>query len=370
MKILIADDDESSRLLLKRSLEKMGHEVIETSNGKDALGILFKGGMPQLLFLDWMMPELTGLQVCQKIRERQDLPFFYIVLITSRSDREDIITGLRAGANDYITKPLRSQEFQARLQVGIQMIELNNLVVAQRLKLIAHAKMATLGEMANGIAHEINNPLAIISGHFSKLIDSFRPPASPFDVESALDSCERGIVTVKRIARIIEALRAYASDGENEPFQSTLAKELIETMFSFSAEKIRNHGVSVDFHMNREDLRFEVQRSQICQVLLNLLDNSFLAAKEQSKKWIKVELFDDTNNILIAITDSGPGIPEAIRAKIMQPFFTTRGIKQGNGLGLSVSKGIVEAHRGELILDESSPFTRFVISIPKTHGDS
>ena len=124
MKILIAEDDEVSRRLLAKSLTKWGHEVVITENGKEAWSILQREDAPRLVILDWMMPEMDGTEVCRRIRQRESATSTYVVLLTAKSRKADIVEGLAAGANDYITKPFDREELLARVQVGVTVIGL------------------------------------------------------------------------------------------------------------------------------------------------------------------------------------------------------------------------------------------------------
>lgn len=135
MKILIAEDDTVSRRMLEAILVKWGYEVVITSNGTEALQIFQSEDPPKLAILDWMMPEMDGLDVCKKIRGNPDLDSIYVILLTARGQKGDIVVGLEAGANDYITKPFDRDELKARIQVGVRMINLQNELAEQIKKL-------------------------------------------------------------------------------------------------------------------------------------------------------------------------------------------------------------------------------------------
>ena len=126
MRILIAEDDPVSRRVLQVALEKNGYDVIVTQNGSEAYTVLSRPDAPQLAILDWMMPELDGVDVCRKIREIKRSSYTYILLLTTKGDKEDVVTGLDAGADDYIKKPCNPKELLSRVRVGIRMIDLQN----------------------------------------------------------------------------------------------------------------------------------------------------------------------------------------------------------------------------------------------------
>jgi diguanylate cyclase (GGDEF)-like protein len=132
MKILLADDDHVSRLLMKRMLETSGYEVVTAENGREALQQLSRKDSPRLALLDWMMPEMDGLGVCREIRASGNESYIYIVLLTARESPDDIVAGLKAGADDYLTKPCRPSELQARLHAGRRILTLEDKLVESR----------------------------------------------------------------------------------------------------------------------------------------------------------------------------------------------------------------------------------------------
>jgi len=132
MKILIADDDKMSRRLLQKTLEREGYEVIAVDNGHLALQQLSLPDGPRLALLDWMMPELDGPDVCKGVRNQHERPYVHIVLLTSRSSKQDVVAGLHAGADDYLTKPWDPAELMARLRVGQRILQLEDRLVEAR----------------------------------------------------------------------------------------------------------------------------------------------------------------------------------------------------------------------------------------------
>ena len=133
MRILIAEDDAVSRRLLQAALAKWGYEVIVTANGKEAWDALHVSAPPSLLILDWLMPEMDGVEICRAARQRPELRSAYILLLTSRGSKEDIVKGLEAGADDYVTKPFDHGELRARVQVGARVVQLQ-ATLADRVK--------------------------------------------------------------------------------------------------------------------------------------------------------------------------------------------------------------------------------------------
>jgi PAS domain S-box-containing protein len=238
------------------------------------------------------------------------------------------------------------------------------LIEAQRLQMIHTTKMTALGEMSGGIAHEINNPLAIIEIYASQL--AMLAEDDKLDIARVLKAASTISATVERIARITRGLRAFARDGENDPFVATSVEILLLETVDFCREKFSNHGIKVELKEVSPNLRIECRGTQISQILLNLMNNSFDAVADIANAFVRVEVLERENDVVISVTDSGPGITPEIAEKMMQPFFTTKAVGKGIGLGLSISEGILRSHSGELLLDSSSENTRFCMRLPKT----
>jgi signal transduction histidine kinase/putative methionine-R-sulfoxide reductase with GAF domain len=235
---------------------------------------------------------------------------------------------------------------------------------AKELKLLHTSKMSSLGEMSSGIAHEINNPLAIIHGKSHQIrrqIEKGNPQSSELiKLTHDIDH------TVLRISKIIKGLRSFSRDGDQDPFELRSILSLLDDTISFCASRFKHHDIELDFSAVPADLKIHCRPSQISQVLLNLLNNSFDAVQSLSERWIKIGALDETSHISISVTDSGHGIPENIRDKILEPFFTTKEVGKGTGLGLSISLGIIKSHGGTLEIDGNAKNTRFLIRLPKS----
>lgn len=237
----------------------------------------------------------------------------------------------------------------------------------ERARVAFSSKMATLGEMAGGIAHEINNPVTIIDGYAQQL--SVWADQEPFDKLRVKVQAKKISDTVLRIARIVRGLRTFSRDGRHDPLQRTDLNGVIEDTLGLCAEKFRLADIRLTTPPPADiNLAIDCRPTEISQVLLNLLFNGRDAVKELPEKWVKLEITDLADFIEFSVTDSGTGIPQDIQSRMMQPFFTTKDVGQGTGLGLSISRGIVEAHGGRLYYDDKAPNTRFVVVLPK-HKD-
>lgn len=237
-----------------------------------------------------------------------------------------------------------------------------------RAKLMSATKMAALGEMSGGIAHEINNPLTVIqarSFQLMQMVDANKLDSTK--VRQAADSISR---TADKIARIIKSLRSFAREGTQDPFELAPIRQIIEETLEFCRQRFYNHGIEIELVDIDPDLEIECRLVQIEQVLLNLLNNSFDAIQNLEEKWIKISVKEFDDNIEIYIADSGHGIDPKIAEQIMMPFFTTKEVGKGTGLGLSISAGILRSHGGNLILKKDEKHTTFVMQLPKWQNQS
>jgi len=231
----------------------------------------------------------------------------------------------------------------------------------QRKQAIQSAKLSSLGEMASGIAHEINNPLTIIAStaYLMKKAD----PQSEAD-EKHNRNVERIITTVDRIAKIVRGLKTFARDSYNDPMQFSTGEKIVTAALELCSEKMKNRGIQIEVNYE-SDATFLCKETQLVQVIMNLISNSIdaLEGHFDKKIFIILETAPD-HKLRFVVKDSGPKIPQEIAEKIMQPFFTTKEVGKGTGLGLSISRGIVDAHKGKFYLDRNAAMTTFIVELP------
>jgi PAS domain S-box-containing protein len=239
--------------------------------------------------------------------------------------------------------------------------EMSATLEAQRASIVASAKLSSLGEMAGGIAHEINNPLSIILGRVMVIRDMLK--ASVIVTTDISDSINIIESTSLRIGKIVKGLRTFSRDGMKDPHVSISVGTLLEDVFSLCRERFKNNHVEliVDGNIDKE---LRCRPVEISQIMINLLLNSYDAVQASEKKWVKVLVNSNDKMMSISISDSGAGIASEIREKIMDPFFTTKDPGKGTGLGLSISKGIAEAHSGTLYFDHNQAHTTFILELP------
>lgn len=234
-------------------------------------------------------------------------------------------------------------------------------LLQNQVALAQSSRLSSLGEMAGGIAHEINNPLAIVHGNLQILKKQVQHSgAEARDFESKIDRC---LNAVHRIAKIIKSMKSLSRDSStDEPVPHRL-KDIFENTTAICLEKIHLQGIKLKSELDHSAVVC-VHESEIGQVFLNLIQNSIDALEKSPVKEISVTSRIQNGTVLIQFQDTGPGIPAEFRQKIMQPFFTTKEVGRGTGLGLSISQKIMQKHGGSLRLDPDNSKTSFVLELP------
>jgi PAS domain S-box-containing protein len=229
-------------------------------------------------------------------------------------------------------------------------------------KLVHATKMSSLGEMSGGIAHEINNPLGIILLLSEAILKALK--TDKFETEQLITKVQKIIKTADRISNIVKGLRLFARNDEADPLTDTDCKEIVNEVLALSSDRFSSGSVKLTNTTLHESIMIKSRPSQLMQVLLNLLNNSFDAVVALPEKWVDLKVETIGDNLRMIVTDSGKGIPASVADKMMDPFFTTKEVGKGTGLGLSISRGIVLSHGGSLTYDSTHPNTRFIIEIP------
>jgi len=235
----------------------------------------------------------------------------------------------------------------------------------QREQIEANAKLVYLGELSNGIAHEINNPLSIIVGKINLLMKRLEMDKTPSSLEPL--RIELGTIgkAADRILKIVSSIRTLSRDDRKDPFKLVSVADLIEDALSLCRSRLKEYGISLTVNAEA-GLELPCISNQLSQVLLNLIGNSIDALQPLEQKWIKINARLRNEWVEVLISDSGLGIPTSIRDKIMNPFFTTKEIGKGTGLGLSNSFSIIDYHFGKIYFDHSKPNTTVVIKLPRS----
>ncbi len=232
------------------------------------------------------------------------------------------------------------------------------------LSTMSSARLAELGTLSAGIAHEINNPLAIISGYAKALEKNTN--LQHLSNEQLIKYTVGISTSSTRISHIIKGLKQFARDGSDDPYEDFHVQNMVDEIKPLCEGMLEQLGVVLDFSLKDKDLMLNCRSVQISQVLLNMINNAADAIAHLEKKWINVSFFYDAEQaLIISITDSGSGIPEEVRNRIFTPFFTTKEVGKGTGLGLAIVHGIVVQHGGTIKVNGDCPNTQFIIRFPK-----
>ncbi|MCZ6632267.1 MAG: response regulator [bacterium] len=388
--ILIVDDIAMNLDLLEQELWD-DYILVRAENGEQALqqADLCE---PDCILLDVTMPGMGGLEVVKKLRESEKhlaTPYTPVILVTALSEMSDQVRGLAAGADDYITKPWEPEDLHARLKVALRIGELQKALARERdelqqalsnlqatqAQLLHSEKMAALGKLVAGIAHELNNPIGFIYAnmdHFSRYVGELQAvcehasvgPEQKGRAERAfqtlnrlIESCTNG---AQRIKQIVLGLRTFSRLDEAE-VKAVDVHEGIESTITLLAHQMKDR---ITLHKTYGDLPLvECYAGQLNQVLMNLLTNAIDAIEGQGDVYITTQI--DGETVQIAIRDTGIGISEENLQKIFDPFFTTKDVGKGTGLGLSISYGIVQKHGGEIRVESAQgEGTTFTVVLP------
>lgn len=269
------------------------------------------------------------------------------------------------GAMRYITSaqgPVLNEKGQVIRIVGIGMDITERKRVEEQLAI--SARLSALGMMAGGLAHEVNNPLAIIRASAGDLLDAIQEQRS-MTTEEISRNAQRIQQTADRIAAMIKTLLRIAREGSQDPFLPVSVKTIVKETLEVCRQRFRDHGISLQISPIDSGLRISCREVQISRVLLNLFTNAFDAVVLQPEgKWVRLEVGRAGEFIIFSVINSGPSIPAEIRSRIMEPFFSTKEAGQGTGLGLSLCRIIAEDHGGRLDLVENQGHTCFSLSLP------
>jgi PAS domain S-box-containing protein len=258
---------------------------------------------------------------------------------------------------------LRDREGAPSILLGIteditESIRLQHQLTEASTKALQKSKLASLGAMSAGVAHEINNPLAIISGTVELLLrDGDASGSLGLKLETIRKSCVR-------IAKIVRGLRKFSRIDSIPDLKPYVLIEIAQEALVLTQAKAAEHGTTVTLEgtpsalINCDDLEIE-------QVLINLINNAIDAVDGLPDRWVRVSVLEDKNSVILRVTDAGTGVPEDHRSRLFDPFFTTKHIGKGTGLGLSIVKGILDEHKASISLLRDSAHTCFEIAFPR-----
>lgn len=351
--ILVVDDQPINIKLLQRKLEREGYSVATAMTGIECLEHV-ADKRPDIILLDVMMPEMDGIETCQRLKDNADTGDIPIIFITAKSSKEGKLEGLEAGAVDYITKPIDLDETLARVrtQLRIQEIYRQNLDLQKRLG--DSRKAAAVGAITQGIAHNLNNLLGVVVGYLDLLKSGFD---SPDMVKRSVGLMDQAI---QRMVNIIRNLSTIATSERLAMSELSLKDVIQSSIERFHEEfEMRPH-LTLDLQ-TPEDQTITANEEVFEGVMCRLLSNAYEAYPRQEIDTrrlvtIKTELGTgaDAEYLIIAIIDQGMGIDESVLDNVFEPFITTK-TSVGRGLGLTMARHSIRNIKGELDLAPGSP---------------
>ncbi|MBK1833296.1 ATP-binding protein [Roseibacillus ishigakijimensis] len=373
--ILIAEDEPDVRQLIISQLPD--YQILVASDGEQAIQMATHH-QPELILLDWMMPEKDGLEVCRQVRQTPGLERVPVIMLTARIDERSKIEALGAGANDFLTKPFAPTELKLRIghllnagryerevvqksqELGAALAELKE----SESMLVQAEKLSSLGQMSAGIIHEINNPLNYAKTNlyalrsFAKML----PEEEREDFNEITSDVEEGL---ERVVQIVKDLRSFAVKDKMQFSDINLAE-----VVAASSRLLGNRLTQIDFSAQVPDhIHVNGNSNQLCQVFINFLQNSLDALREINREnqdgRIRVSFTELADSHSLHFEDNGCGISPENQKQIFDPFYSSKDIGQGMGLGLSICYRILEQHGVTIEIEsEVNKGTRFTLKFP------
>lgn len=373
--VLVVEDDPASARVLSSILQQARYRVSVAESGMEAMRLLDEAETPDLLLLDWMLPGMSGLEVCHQARLRWDAVALPILMVTARTDPESAYAAFDAGANDYIAKPFRAVEIRARIAAHLR----TKRLVEERRRMDEHLRererLSSLGLLASGVAHELNNPLAVIAGHAQLLLRRSADEVSQEHLRELLGG-------VQRCMRIAGDLLGLARRRPVERAETDVG-EVLRATLSLRERELRRAGVALALEVAEYAPRIRADAHQLQQVFLNLLLNAEQALRGLSGRTLRISVREEPAAaspvpraeggaperwLAVDFFNDGPAIPPEALSRIFEPFFTTKGAEEGTGLGLPISLRIVREHGGELQAESGEAGTTFRVWLPVGEG--
>jgi two-component system NtrC family sensor kinase len=371
-RILIVDDEPANVRLLERLLESVRYRQLKGTTDSRRVLDLYRSFQPDLMLLDLLMPHLDGVAVLEQLRSViLSGEYVPVLVLTADATLDAKQRALAAGANDFLTKPFEQFEVVLRirnlldtrrlyLELDRQNRSLEETVRERTERLLQSEKVATMGSLLAGVAHELNNPLAVVTGQAQLLHATVSDPAVLRRAEK-IDGAARRCV---RIVRNFLALARRRAPERGEVQLNDVVQEAVELL----AYELRTGTVEVSLSLAEDLPVLWADGHQLHQVLVNIVANAHHALRHSgSPRRLTITTGRDRTGqqVRLTIADTGPGIPAEIRAKIFEPFFTTKPPGEGTGLGLSLCRGIVEEHGGTIgVESEPGRGTTFLITLP------
>ncbi|PZO56424.1 MAG: hybrid sensor histidine kinase/response regulator [Phormidesmis priestleyi] len=412
--ILAVDDNSNNLSVLSQTLKTAGYKVRIAVDGEDALSQIARA-QPELILLDVQMPKIDGFETCRRLQANPETAGIPVIFMTALADAASRVKGLSLGAVDYIAKPFDQAEVLARVKVHWRLKQLTDMLDQQvrdrtqslqqaQVHLVQQEKLSALGELVAGVAHEINNPVGCIVGnvgsvqrYFSDLIgliDLYRNtfPKPGEEIEAEIEEIDltyiredfpKMIQAMKdggdRIKAISHSLRSF-SRSDTDAQQLFNLHEGLDSTLLILRHRLKGNDQRPDIGIvTQYDDIHEIRcfPGQLNQVFMNILANAIDAIEEMSQghsfaeikanpHWIRLQTGLEDSWVVVTISDNGPGMSEAVKARIFDHLFTTKPVGKGTGIGLAiVHQIIIEKHQGTIEVRSTPGIgTQFTIRLP------
>ena len=422
-KILVVDDTPANLEVITETLSSVGYIIATAISGDRALKRL-QNYLPDLILLDVQMPGIDGFETCRQIKTNPDTANIPIIFITALSDTENIVKGFSLGAVDYISKPFQEPELLARVETHLKLQFLKQSLekrVIERtrelktaleqlhqsqLQMVQNEKMATLGNLVAGVAHEVNNPIGFLKGsinntseyiqdlfahiecyqeHYPTTDDAVIEHAQEIHLKYIKEDLPKLLSSMKvatqRITNISNSLRTFSRADTSGKVACNI-HEGIDSTILILKYRLQANDKRPEIEIIKEYGKLPLVKcflGQLNQVFMNIIANSIDAFDSVNQRETFSELKVnppkitiitkaeiENNKILIYIKDNGPGMIESVRERIFDNLFTTKSVGKGTGLGLAIAKQIIqEIHGGKLSCNSKlGQGTEFLIELP------
>lgn len=351
------------RALLKELLSERDYNVVTTPTAEAGLRAL-RDNWFDLMLVDWTLPGMSGLDFVRAVRARPAGDMVVIIVITGKNRPEDLHAVLDAGASDYLAKPIDPQVLQTRLLVAERAVRGAERQREAESRLVFADRMASVGTLAAGVAHELNNPLMYVLSNLRLTREELDSPDPQTWLERAKHQLDEAIHGAVRMQDIVRDLKTF-SRTDDEYRSNVDVRGVLESSINMCWNEIRHRAVLVRDISDTPPV--DINESRLGQVFLNLLINAAQAmpARGIESNRITVRAYTDEGWAVIEVSDNGMGIEPASLSHIFEPFFTTKGVADGTGLGLSICRNIVQAAGGEITAQsEDGQGTCFRVRFP------
>lgn len=345
MKLLVADDEKTTLLFLRKIATNWGYEVVEAADGTTAMEILSGPDAPRIAVIDWLMPGIDGVDICRRLQNSGDDLNTYRILLTQRTEKADIVHALDHGAHDYLTKPVYVEELRSRVNVGRRLIE-----AMDRAKALAHDKNRFLGIAAHDLRNPLGSIINIVELMRSGLLNDF--PDKRAALLGKIGKTTDHMLDLVNDLLSVSVIESGLLELNKKPASMAEVIDKCIQMAEHLARK-KEMRIQTDF---QDVPPFPFDAHRISQVVDNLFSNAIKFSPPGATITIALRRYGD--GVRVCVADEGPGFGEAEQARLFGPFQRLKikptGGEESTGLGLAIVKKIIDMHGGRMEVDSTA----------------